>query len=40
VDVPEILIIVFCALAISIAASLYPAWKASRLDAVRTLRYE
>ncbi len=40
VDVPEILIIVACALAISIIASLYPAWKASRLDAVQTLRYE
>ena len=40
VNVPEILIIVGCAMAISIIASLYPAWKASRLDAVQTLRYE
>jgi len=38
--VSSALMIAVCALAISVVASALPAWKASRMDAVETLRYE
>ena len=38
--VPSAVVIAACALATSIVASALPAWKASRMDAVETLRYE
>jgi len=38
--VSSALTIAVCALAISVVASALPAWKASRMDAVETLRYE
>jgi len=37
---PSILTICGLALAVSLAASVYPAWKAARMDAVEALRYE
>lgn len=39
-NLKEIVIIAGCALLISILASLYPAWQASRLEPVEALRYE
>lgn len=39
-DPNETVIIAVCAFSISILASLYPAWKASRLEPVEALRYE
>jgi lipoprotein-releasing system permease protein len=40
VDVGETISVVLMALALSLLASLYPAWRASRLDPVEALRYE
>ena len=39
-DVRETISIVLMALALSILATLYPSWRASRLDPVEALRYE
>jgi len=40
INIGETAIIVGCALLISILASLYPAWKAARMEPVDALRYE
>jgi ABC-type lipoprotein release transport system permease subunit len=37
---PNILVICALAVAVSLAASILPAWKAARMDAVEALRYE
>lgn len=39
-DVGEITVIVVMALSISVLATLYPSWRAARLDPVEALRYE
>jgi lipoprotein-releasing system permease protein len=39
-DSGEITTIVIMALAISVVATLYPSWRAARLDHVEALRYE
>jgi lipoprotein-releasing system permease protein len=40
IDVHETMGIVLMALALSVLATLYPSWKASKLDPVEALRYE
>ena len=40
IDVHETGGIVFMALVLSVIATLYPSWKASKLDPVEALRYE
>jgi lipoprotein-releasing system permease protein len=39
-DTGETVSVVVMALALSILATLYPSWRASRLDPVEALRYE
>jgi len=39
-DVGEIVTVVVMALTLSILATLYPSWRAARLDPVEALRYE
>jgi lipoprotein-releasing system permease protein len=40
VDRTEVVIVIAMALALSFLASIYPAWKAARMDPVEVLRYE
>jgi len=40
VDSSEVITVVVMALTLSILATLYPSWRASRLDPVEALRYE
>ena len=40
VDAREVTVVVLMALAISFLATLYPSWRAARLDPVEALRYE
>jgi lipoprotein-releasing system permease protein len=39
-DVGEVITIVVMALSLSVVATLYPSWRAARLDPVEALRYE
>jgi lipoprotein-releasing system permease protein len=39
-DVSETVSVIIMALALSFLATLFPAWRASRLDPVEALRYE
>jgi lipoprotein-releasing system permease protein len=40
VDPNEVMTVVGMALVLSLIATLYPAWRAARLDPVEALRYE
>jgi lipoprotein-releasing system permease protein len=40
IDCHEVAAVVFMALALSFLATLYPSWRAARLDPVEALRYE
>jgi lipoprotein-releasing system permease protein len=40
IDTGEVITVVLMALFLSISATLYPSWRAARLDPVEALRYE
>jgi lipoprotein-releasing system permease protein len=40
IDTGEVMTVVLMALSLSVLATLYPSWRAARLDPVEALRYE